>query len=234
MSAAEITTSLLKLNYAIAARGLSTAASRLAAELKYNPYWYLQPRVPAGDRHGGRWMPGGPLVPAAVLDPLRRGTAILVREVGKRVAPELRRLPERWKSLDPLPLDNDFLELQGRLGPPSPRRPGSKAMRFRTEDELRRYLGPAGPGREWHHIVEKRLALILFAAELIHSTDNIINLPVDLHRHINARMSSRGDDTEMIVRRFYMNRLSFRDQYNYGVDTIVESAGKLGYDPNRL
>lgn len=107
-------------------------------------------------------------------------------------------------------------------------------MRFRSAEELPSYLGPAGPGRQWHHIVEKRLTSILFVAELIHSTDNIINLPVDLHKYISARMSERGYDTEMIVRRFYMNRLSFRDQYNYGVDTIVEGAGKLGYDPNRL
>jgi hypothetical protein len=93
----------------------------------------------------------------------------------------------------------------------------------------------AGPGREWHHIVEKRLALILFAAELIHSTDNIINLPVDLHQQINARMSQNGrEQTEHLVRRFYVSRFSFRDQYNYGLDIISDEAEELGYDPSRF
>lgn len=107
-------------------------------------------------------------------------------------------------------------------------------MRFKTERELRAYLGPAGPGREWHHIVEKRLAGILFPAELIHSTDNIINLPVELHRKINGRMSRKSRETEDIVRRFYISRFSFRHQYNYGIDQIVRSAKELGFDPDRL
>lgn len=108
-------------------------------------------------------------------------------------------------------------------------------MRFRNERELREYLGPAGPDSEWHHIVERRLAENgQFHPELIHCTDNIINLPVRLHHYINGRMSEKSRRTEDAIRRFYVSRFSFRDQYNYGIDLIIESAEELGYDPNNL
>jgi len=96
---------------------------------------------------------------------------------------------------------------------------------------LRTYLGSAGPKREWHHIVEKRLAENgRFPAELIHSTDNIINLPVDVHRRINAIMSSARRQGEGVTMRRWMERLSFGEQYNIGIDLIVQVSLELGYD----
>ena len=105
-------------------------------------------------------------------------------------------------------------------------------MRFRNERELRRYLGPAGSGREWHHIVEKRLAGRKdFPAELIHSTDNIISLPVEVHRRINGKMSAKMVIYGDVVLRHYVQGRTFAEQYNHGINLVIQTLEELGYDP---
>lgn len=107
----------------------------------------------------------------------------------------LRRLPRGWGAQTRHPRDEEFDDETKRIGPPSWHRHGYPTVRFQNERELRTWLGPAGPGRKWHHIVEKRLAENgTFSAEWIHNTDNIINLPVEVHRRVSVSMSSRGDD----------------------------------------
>ena len=44
--------------------------------------------------------------------------------------------------------------------------------------------------------VEARLAGRRFPPELLHSTDNIVSLPIEVHRRVSARMSSKDDYTE--------------------------------------
>lgn len=95
-------------------------------------------------------------------------------------------------------------------------------------------LGPAGSGREWHHIVEKRLVgRDGFPAELIHSTDNIVSLPIEVHRRISARMSSRSLDHEMIMRE-WVSRRTFSLQYDLGLDLVRETLEEFGYDPHKF
>ena len=70
--------------------------------------------------------------------------------------------------------------------------------------------------------------------EQIHSTDNIISLPIEVHRSISARMSSRSEKYQGMVRRFGVERLSFAEQYNGGLDLIVETLMEFGYDPSHF
>lgn len=176
------------------------SALNLQVALKRNPYWHLQPRVPAGSAQGGqwtgweRWTLGELASGLPVLARLGPAAVAKVRDAARRLSPYLRRLPRPWSERDQ-PTEDSYDDDTRRISRDSWQRRGEPNIRFRNEAELRNYLGPAGEEREWHHIVEKRLAgRPGFEPELIHSTDNIISLPIDVHRRISARMSSRSDE----------------------------------------
>lgn len=218
----------------LAAERFWQAALRLRHQLKYNPYWHLQPRVPAGNPDGGQWMPSGPLVVEAsflpILQRLGPWAVARVRDAARRIAPILRRMPRPW-SEERQPSEASYDEETRRIGRDSWQRRGEPNVRFRSEDELRSYLGPAGEGREWHHIVEKRLAgRPGFPPERIHSTDNIVNLPVEVHRRISGKMSEKSPRYENLTQRQWMGRFSFEEQYNMGLDLITETLQEMGYD----
>ncbi len=204
---------------------MSLQGRRLQWLLKYNPNWHLQPRVPAGNPDGGRWISVG----ANILFRLGPQAAKKLRDVGRRIAPYLRRSPKYWGRDDQFPTESEFDELTGRIADPSVRRPEHPHLRFNNERELKRYLGPAGYRREWHHIVEKRLAENgTFPPEEIHSTDNIVNLPVEVHRCVNKWMSSADPMVDNIVRRKWVERLSFRKQFNEGLGLIERCLKETG------
>ena len=238
MQTRHMMSSYFRITAVLAAKRVSVTAGRVARSLKYNPNWHLQPRVPAGDPEGGQWMPSGRAMAGSLLPALRKvGPPALrvLRETARRIAPVLRRFPRRWDETSQFPDESDFEEETRRISSSSWQRHGYPNIRFRSEDELRRYLGPAGPGREWHHIVEKRLADHgVFPAEVIHSTDNIINLPKDVHRWVSDHMSSKAKEFQDMVRRFGVERLDFGDQYNFGLDLISQGLERFGYDPSRF
>ncbi|MBO6719198.1 MAG: hypothetical protein JJ913_14670 [Rhizobiaceae bacterium] len=212
---------------------VSAATVRLRIAAKYNPYWHLQPRVPAGYLTGGQWLAGVLGAAVSVLPAIiNAGRAVVQRllTLGRSTAPRLRGVPRKWDREQP---GEDTYDAETRrVSPHSKQRPGLPIIRFRNERELRRYLGPAGSGREWHHIVEKRLAgRNDFPAELIHSTDNIISLPMEVHRHINAKMSSNMKIRGNVVLRHYLQGRTFAEQYDYGLDLITEALEEFGYDP---
>lgn len=220
----------------LAGLGIEAAALRLSVTLKYNPNWRSQPRKPRGDPDGGQWTNGG--VQVAILQTLpqviARGSSIAVRlyETGRRVAPFLRRVPHRWDSIDDFLDDGHFEPETSRIGPPSPRRSDHEIMRFKDEKELKKFLGPAGSKRHWHHIVEKWLARDgIFPPEVIHSTDNIISLPDEVHYCINGEMGSYYYDTGLRTR-IVVSTWTFAEQFNYGLDLIYKCYAKKGYVPN--
>jgi RHS repeat-associated protein len=53
---------------------------------------------------------------------------------------------------------------------------------FRSFTTLKRFVGPAGAGMHWHHVVEQRAGNIArFGAEAIHNTANIVKVPATIH-----------------------------------------------------
>ena len=202
--------------------------------LKYNPNWHLQPRVPGGNTDGGQWVAyllGAAGSALQILQRLGPQAVAKVREAARRVAPVLRRLPTPWSEQNQ-PSEESYDEETRRVSRDSWQRRGEPNVRFRNEGELRSYLGPAGEGRELHHIVEKRLAgRPGFPPERIHSTDNIINLPVKVHRRISGRMSMRYQAFENNVRRHGLEKLTFGEQYDHGLDLIEETLKEFGHDP---
>jgi len=159
--------------------GLEAAAIRLALALKYNPYWQKQPRVPRGHPDGGQWTDGGATQVASlgpvILPVLKEGGKIALRVASQRARSYLMRLPKYWMSEELFPSKEEFDFETGRIGFPSNRRPDLDLVWYENFAEVKRFLGPAGDGMEWHHIVEKRTAKYgLFPIEFVNSTDNLI------------------------------------------------------------
>lgn len=79
--------------------------------------------------------------------------------------------------------------------------------------------------------MERRLAdKGIFPPEQVHSTDNIINLPVEVHRRVTARMSQVAPNADGRVLRSIVEEMSLEDQYNFGIRLIKEAYEELGYD----
>ncbi len=93
---------------------------------------------------------------------------------------------------------------------------------FSSHGDLVKYLGPAGKGRAWHHIVEQNPANIKkFGAERIHNVNNIVNLEHGagtLHNKITGFYGRRAPGGGRI--RDWVNTKSFDEQYDFGSRTL--------------
>ena len=97
---------------------------------------------------------------------------------------------------------------------------------FKSFEDFKKVYGRAGDGMEWHHIVEQRDANIKqFGPEKIHNIDNMIALPVDVHRKISGHYSSKISEYSNLRVRDWLNSQSFEEQYKYGLDVLK----KYGY-----
>lgn len=61
-----------RLQAQLSAAKLWHAAQNIRRVLKANPYWHMQPRVPAGNPDGGRWAGGFLAAASSVLPILQR------------------------------------------------------------------------------------------------------------------------------------------------------------------
>lgn len=210
----------------LASLRVQLALIHLRREQRANPYWHLQPRVPAGIAEGGQWtdavLPALGQILARALQAVRA-----LRRLAQGIRSWLNRPPQRWSGRRPE--EADFDEDTGRIGKPTERRPEHAQLRFRSFREFKEYMGSAGEGNEWHHIVEQRLAENgRFPPEEIHNTDNIVKLPRDVHLCVNARMSSLRRYSDGLIVRKWLERMSFEDQFDIGLGMIEECLELLG------
>jgi len=89
---------LLRIESSLAANRVLLSCLRLRNALKYNPYWHLQPRAPAGSAHGvgGQWISGAINAALPILRFVGLPAIKLLREAIRRTAPYLRRSPRIW------------------------------------------------------------------------------------------------------------------------------------------
>lgn len=218
----------------LAGLGIDAAALRLAVAIKNNPNWRDQPRKPAGSPDGGQWTANLVAVPLWAASRLIRNQ----RETLKRAAQLFRivkdKLPGRWKKDDTHPAESEFDEETKRIAEPSKRRSQVPYTRYRSNSEAIRNLGPAGPGKQWHHIVEQRLAKNgRFPPEWIYNTDNMIALLDDVHQCVSDAMSTKREG-ELYVLRKIVEQLPYGDQYNFNLELIVTCMESLGYDSSSI
>jgi hypothetical protein len=98
---------------------------------------------------------------------------------------------------------------------------------FRSFRAFKRYMGKAGEGKEWHHLVEKRNAR-RFGAEAIHNTENIVALDKDLHTRVSAFYSAirpRITHSESLTVRQWLSTQSYEAQRQFGL-TAIENVRK--------
>jgi hypothetical protein len=100
-----------------------------------------------------------------------------------------------------------------------------EVKRFASIYALRRYLGPAGKGYQWHHIVEQTPKnLETFGAEAIHSTDNVVRVPTSVHVGKNSisafYSSSKQRFTDGRTVREWLSTQSFAAQRRFGIKTL--------------
>ena len=103
---------------------------------------------------------------------------------------------------------------------------------FSSFAAFKRFWGPAGRGRAWHHIVEQTPAnQASFAAEQLHNPSNMVPLghgKGSIHAKISGFYSSKqprisGSTTQTI--RQWLSTKSFDEQYQFGLETLVRFGG---------
>ena len=97
---------------------------------------------------------------------------------------------------------------------------------FETFRKLKRYLGSAGEGNEWHHIVEQcQIEKSGFDPTTIHNTENIVSIPKELHRQITGYYNSIDPWVCDSMRvRDWLAGQDFAKQYRFGIETLQRFA----------
>ncbi|PTL79839.1 hypothetical protein DAT35_30850 [Vitiosangium sp. GDMCC 1.1324] len=93
---------------------------------------------------------------------------------------------------------------------------------FKSFRAFKRFMGRAGNGKAWHHIVEQRNTN-RFGAEAIHNAENIIALDSELHARISAFYSSirpRITHSETLTVRQWLSTQAYEAQRQFGLLAI--------------
>jgi len=96
---------------------------------------------------------------------------------------------------------------------------------FTSFRALRHALGPAGEGKQWHHIVEQS-KIGQFGADAIHNVDNVVAIPTPIHRQISGFYISKQPFTNGLTVRKWLDGQSFQFQRQFGLD-ILKRFGAL-------
>ena len=86
--------------------------------------------------------------------------------------------------------------------------------------KLKKNIGSAGEGNDWHHIVEQsQIRLSGFESEQINNTSNIIAVDHDTHMKITGYYNSVYGDTGLTLRKWLAGQ-SYETQYKVGMDVL--------------
>jgi hypothetical protein len=93
--------------------------------------------------------------------------------------------------------------------------------RFPSFKALKRAMGPAGEGKNWHQFVEQTRANVArFGPEAVHNTTNVIIVDAQIHRQISAFYSSTRHFTEGMTVRQWLSKQSFEAQRLFGIEKL--------------
>ncbi|MEO5625632.1 MAG: hypothetical protein ABIQ70_06475, partial [Dokdonella sp.] len=96
---------------------------------------------------------------------------------------------------------------------------------YRSFSAFKRAEGAAGPGMQWHHVVEQTPGNVAqFGAETIHNTENLIRLDTATHRQISGFYSSKALGNDMTVRQ-WLRIQSYEDQRAFGQQALRDFGG---------
>ena len=101
---------------------------------------------------------------------------------------------------------------------------GASGAGYASYYELKKAIGSAGSGYEWHHIVEQcQQTKSGFDAYLIQNTDNIIKVSREVHRQISAYYKTTTFDfTNGLSVRDWLAGQSFQFQRDFGIEVLKQ------------
>jgi hypothetical protein len=76
----------------------------------------------------------------------------------------------------------------------------------------------------WHHIVEQS-QIPQFGARRIHSIDNIVAIPSDVHQRLSDLYASVKPFSESDRVRVWLRGKSFEEQYEFGMEMLKDFLG---------
>nr|WP_128797209.1 hypothetical protein [Corallococcus coralloides] len=89
---------------------------------------------------------------------------------------------------------------------------------------LKRALGPAEDGKQWHHIIEQTPGNVnRFGPEAIHNTENVLQLDQGLHKRLSGFYSSIQQEitgSRILTVRQWLSTQSFEAQRDFGLQAI--------------
>ncbi|RKG65638.1 hypothetical protein D7V80_22715 [Corallococcus sp. CA054B] len=110
-----------------------------------------------------------------------------------------------------------------RNGASSNSNPGGPRS-WRSFSGLKRTLGPAEDGKQWHHIVEQTPGNVnRFGPEAVHNTENVIQLDQGLHKRLSGFYSSIQQEitgSRTLTVRQWLSTQSFEAQRDFGLQAI--------------
>ena len=97
---------------------------------------------------------------------------------------------------------------------------------FSSFKNLKKSIGSAGEGKEWHHIVEQsQIKKTGFSTEQIHNTSNIIAIDKSIHHKITGHYNSKPSYLGGKTVREWLSGKSFEEQWQYGMNKLKEYGG---------
>jgi RHS repeat-associated protein len=88
---------------------------------------------------------------------------------------------------------------------------------FKTFDELKKVIGSAGEGNQWHHIVEQnQFNIDKFGAETIHNVDNVIAISAELNQKLNGFYAKPNAMLGGIAPREWLKDKTLAQNYAFG------------------
>ena len=100
--------------------------------------------------------------------------------------------------------------------------------RFSSFNALKRSLGSAGRGKQWHHIVEQcQIGKSRFPKYWIQNSNNVINISNSVHSKISAHYSRKFAFTQGKTVRGWLAGQSFQKQYEYGIKILRQFGVKI-------
>jgi RHS repeat-associated protein len=98
---------------------------------------------------------------------------------------------------------------------------GQAARGFGSFSAFKNAMGRAGPGMNWHHIVEQTPGNIeQFGSQTIHNTQNLVRVDAAVHGRISGFYSSIQPFTNDQRVRQWLGTQSFEEQTQFGLDTL--------------
>ena len=122
---------------------------------------------------------------------------------------------------------NDTVSSAGNA--PNPNDPNCNGG-FNSFRALKKYLGSAGKGYQWHHIVEQcQIRRSGFDKQMIHNVNNIVKVSDTVHTKISGYYSSIDTNLcENMRVRDYISQFSFEEQYQFGIKMLEKFTAEYG------